>query len=117
MSNAAYELERYYKRRAIGIERLGSKCVECGTTEELEFDHIDETTKLFNVGANWSINLEEWLAEIDKCQLLCKTHHKIKTSQKLTHNRWRYLRYRCRCAECKADYKIYRRIRYLKSKV
>ena len=33
------------ERRKILIERLGGKCVKCGTTENLQFDHIDPNTK------------------------------------------------------------------------
>lgn len=37
--------ERYYRIRAEIIKTLGGKCVRCGTTDNLEFDHIDKTKK------------------------------------------------------------------------
>jgi 5-methylcytosine-specific restriction endonuclease McrA len=42
-------------RRAELIEMLGGRCVRCGAVEDLEFDHIDPTTKRFAVGANGSL--------------------------------------------------------------
>lgn len=117
MDKATREAERYYERRQLGIERLGGKCIHCGSTEDLEFDHKYPQLKQFNVSQWWSIALDTWFKEIDKCQLLCKPCHKKKTYGKsLTHNRWRYLRYKCRCAECKEDYSLYRRTRTLKAK-
>ena len=54
-------------------ELLGGKCVECGTTEELEFDHLEprdyESRKL-----EWSHRISIYRREIaeGKIQLLCK---------------------------------------------
>jgi 5-methylcytosine-specific restriction endonuclease McrA len=111
--HAENELNRYYERRQLGIDKLGGMCVRCNSIDNLEFDHIDPRTKEFNLSANWSCLLSKWLTELDKCQLLCTDCHKIKTAESSTHNRWRYLRYKCRCLVCKEDYSIYRRIRYL----
>ena len=44
--NAA-DRERRRKKRDILREHLGGKCVMCGTTENLQFDHIDASTKSF----------------------------------------------------------------------
>lgn len=41
-------------RRDRLIEMLGGKCVRCGATEDLEFDHIDPSTKVFAVMAGLS---------------------------------------------------------------
>jgi len=61
--------------REILIEKLGGKCVECGITEALEFDHIDPSTKLFNIAAGYNKPKEILLAEVEKCQLLCNKCH------------------------------------------
>lgn len=57
-------------------QKLGGKCVICGTKENLEFDHIDPATKKYTV-SNVSCSLEEWWNEVEKCRLLCKEHHKV----------------------------------------
>ena len=60
---------------------LGGKCVICGVTENLEFDHIDPKTKSFNPtryvtgGKPKDLIIEEF----KKCQLLCYQCHKNKT--------------------------------------
>lgn len=76
---ARYNLARYKKRMAEAIEILGGACVICGSTENLQLDHINPSTKKFNVGKLWSVNQEEFLEEITKCQLLCFTCHIAKT--------------------------------------
>ena len=61
--------------REILIEKMGGKCVECGCTEALEFDHIDPATKSFNIAAGYTKPKEVLLAEVAKCQLLCNKCH------------------------------------------
>jgi len=61
------------------VERLGGKCVECGTTHLLEFDHIDPLTKSFTIAQKMTANIEVLYKEVDKCQLLCRYCHYEKT--------------------------------------
>ena len=67
--------------REILIEKLGGKCTECGCTETLEFDHIDPSTKSFNIAAGYTKPKEVLLAEVAKCQLLCNKCHIEKTKK------------------------------------
>ena len=67
--------------REILIEKMGGKCVECGCTETLEFDHIDPSTKSFNIAAGYTKPKETLLAEVAKCQLLCNKCHIEKTKK------------------------------------
>jgi 5-methylcytosine-specific restriction endonuclease McrA len=76
---ARYNLARYNKRKAEAIEILGGACVICGSTEELQFDHLNPSTKKFALGKLWSANQEAFMEELTKCQLLCFTCHQIKT--------------------------------------
>ena len=69
--------------REILIEKLGGKCVECGCTETLEFDHIDPSTKSFNIAAGYSKPKEVLLEEVAKCQLLCNKCHIEKSKKDL----------------------------------
>jgi 5-methylcytosine-specific restriction endonuclease McrA len=57
---------------------LGGRCVRCGSTEDLEFDHIDPTTKWFPVGAGMSRAWDVLVEEALKCQLLCPPCHREK---------------------------------------
>ena len=72
---------RKAEKKAYLIEMLGGKCVGCGTTENLQFDHIDRKQKSFTIGKRLEYSLEDKLIpEAKKCQLLCKTCHQIKTT-------------------------------------
>ena len=67
--------------REILLEKLGGKCVECGSTEALEFDHIDPSTKSFNISAGYHKPREVLENELSKCQILCNKCH-IEKSKK-----------------------------------
>ena len=68
------------KKKATLLEHLGGKCVGCGVTENLQFDHIDRNNKSFTIGKCWGYRLEKLIEEADKCQLLCKECHQYKTT-------------------------------------
>ena len=70
---------RRQKRRKILVEHLGGKCCGCGTTENLQFDHLDRTQKSFNIGKCLDHSLEKLVAEANKCQLLCYNCHEFKS--------------------------------------
>lgn len=74
-----YMKNRWRLRRATAISSLGGCCVVCGTTESLEFDHVDPETKIMSIGKASSRSEEFFWAEVNKCQLLCTEHHKEKT--------------------------------------
>lgn len=72
---------RREKNKAYLIEILGGKCVGCGVTHNLQFDHIDRKQKSFTIGKMLESSLENKLIpEAKKCQLLCKYCHQIKTT-------------------------------------
>ena len=78
----------YYKNKPIVIEHLGGKCVRCGTTENLEFDHIVRKQKNYPITDRLRCSekklkkmLEEGGGEVNKCQLLCKKCHRLKTNE------------------------------------
>lgn len=102
---ADYHREYYKKRRQAIFDYLGGKCVECGTTENLEVDHINREDKSFHVSQRLSVKNNS--AELDKCQLLCTTHHKAKTSREQsgwTHGTtYGWMRKKCKCEECSAE--------------
>lgn len=108
-----YMLKRYYERRKYAIEQLGSRCAECGSTDQLEIDHIDPKKKSFDVGKLWSTAWARFIAELKKCQLLCDTHHNDKTlahkgqrRAKGTHGTLSAYKY-CRCDRCRDVHSAY----------
>lgn len=61
------------------INYLGGKCVGCGTTQDLQFDHIDRTLKEYAISSKPDYTLDKIKPELDKCRLLCKSCHIVKT--------------------------------------
>lgn len=74
-----YMLKRYHERRASAIKKLGGKCVDCGSKEDLQIDHRDHKEKSFSLSKFWSVSQVRFDAEIEKCQLLCQPCHLEKT--------------------------------------
>lgn len=105
---SAYELSRYYKIKQEAIEYLGGECVKCGATDNLQFDHIDPTTKKYSVSRLWSISFANRQEELDKCQLLCGPCHKDKHGIK-EHGYSMYKHRGCRCDICRAGLADYTR--------
>lgn len=97
-----YNRDRYWRLKAEAYERLGGKCAKCGTTENLEIDHIDRRTKSVNVTRFCSMSREKFLAELPLCQLLCEEHHREKTSaeQSVPHGGGLTGKKNCRCELC-----------------
>ncbi len=69
-------LSPYQKRMKKLREAFGNKCIKCGATDNLHFDHIDPATKVDAVG-NLAIRngFKRCYEEALKCQLICKECH------------------------------------------
>jgi len=74
-----------------------NQCVSCGTKDilVLEFDHKEPKEKSFNIGKAVGgkerlINLEQLIAEVAKCDVMCRNCHQRKTHR--DNNSWKYLR-------------------------
>jgi 5-methylcytosine-specific restriction endonuclease McrA len=119
-----YHSKRYYRLRGEAISFLGGKCVVCCTSENLQLDHIDHTTKEIEVSRLLSVSLKRFWAEVKKCQILCRKCHSDKTLKDLgkkkakgVHGTISSYRY-CKCEECreaakenmKKYYKTHKRI-------
>jgi hypothetical protein len=94
------------RRRQYALAKLGGKCVRCGATKNLDFDHIDPATKVGDIGRMWQKRKDLFEAELLKCQLLCKPCHLEKTrengdNQKATHGGWSFaFKRKCKCDIC-----------------
>jgi 5-methylcytosine-specific restriction endonuclease McrA len=102
-----YMLERIRKRREYALSKLGDKCVNCGISENLEFDHIDPKSKKDVIANLWSYSKKILEEELAKCQLLCMPCHQRKSIMeagkkiaKGAHGTVSSYRY-CRCDVCR----------------
>lgn len=72
--------DRKARRMQEATKLLGGSCVVCGSVENIQFDHVDPATKLWNISDGaWKASEKAFWAEVAKCQLLCKPCHKAKT--------------------------------------
>ena len=72
-------MSRHVARKAKGVAYLGGKCSRCGYNTcfaALEFHHRDASSKEFSMGNMVSVSKERYLAELDKCDLLCANCHR-----------------------------------------
>lgn len=81
-------------------------CVKCGSSVDLEVDHIDRSQKAYNPRALWSLaeNNQKRIDELAKCQVLCEKCHKEKTREESKTNKHGTYAMRntwnCRCDKC-----------------
>ena len=79
-----HKREQRKERRAYCIEYLGGKCVKCGTTHNLQFDHIKREGKKYSIAGRVTLKFDNLKEELDKCQLLCVPCHLKKTAKEWT---------------------------------
>jgi 5-methylcytosine-specific restriction endonuclease McrA len=112
---AELERARYLSRRQQAVLHLGGCCVHCGSTDDLEFDHVNPASKSFQITRMLcKLPWVALLAELDKCQLLCHPCHRAKSNEETTgpreHGTYQmYHRGKCRCGLCRAAFNTYRR--------
>ena len=73
--------EQRNEKRAYCLEYLGGKCVKCGDTERLEFDHIKREGKKYSIASKLTCTFDNLKEELNKCQLLCAPCHLDKTAK------------------------------------
>lgn len=114
----AYSKRRRDENRQWAIALLGGRCAKCGSTHQLEFDHIDPQTMSFRIGSYIGWSREKLLPELRKCQLLCRSCHTKKTNIEngrrfpIKHGTAGcYSNRKCRCDLCTVAWATYRRER------
>lgn len=100
-----YQREWMARRRNEWLETNGP-CKACGSSENLEVDHIDPALKSRHPRDIWSRRKEVREEELAKCQVLCHDCHLLKTSadrlSKIQHGTDTMRRkFGCKCEECK----------------
>ena len=113
-----WQLEWLKKRRDAWFADNGP-CIDCGSWEHLEVDHVDRDQKIDH--KVWSWRESRRLAELSKCVVRCNTCHKKHTAEQcrelfsrpITHGTVSaYLKRKCKCDICRAFYKKWRRNKY-----
>lgn len=122
-----YQNARYKCRMEEARRQLGGCCGVCGTTENLQFDHKDRSSKGMTITDMKCYSEVRFQEELVKCQLLCVTCHNQKTVQEVwggpsPHGALRKYQSGCRCDLCVENYRTYnreyqRRIKGYKPKV
>jgi len=78
---AAYDKDRLGKvREKLNRIKLEKGCAKCGYNEHpaaLDFNHLDRTTKTFQIGGRTSHAWSKIEKEIAKCEVLCSNCHRI----------------------------------------
>lgn len=83
--NQAYSAQRRAPRQAI-VDKIKAEagCMDCGLHPEysqvLEFDHRPDEVKLFHISDKMTTGtVEDLLAEIAKCDIVCANCHRVRT--------------------------------------
>ncbi len=113
MPYADPEVQAEYQRQWMANRRAewfaDKSCSWCGSTQNLELDHVDSASKVSHRIWSWSRARRD--AELAKCQVLCNECHTAKSLSMdnttfingFVHgSRSMYQIHRCRCEKCKA---------------
>ena len=80
--------KRIFRRAIMLWYKLGKCCVDCGVTDPrvLEFDHVngDKVAGIAALIKTLNVSLSDVLVEIEKCDLVCKNCHAIRTIERET---------------------------------
>lgn len=82
------------------IKMLGGKCVHCGSTVNLEIDHLYPADKSFTIGQRMSKPFNELVEEAKKCQLLCRKCHIAKSTIERQRHGSNDMANKCECPKC-----------------
>lgn len=103
-----FSTSKQFQRRKLLVDLAGRRCAECGSTERLEFDHVDPMTMTFRLsGPYLEYSMKRIMEEFKKCQLLCRQCHQGKSTKergwsKSVHGTAsHYSNRQCRCQPCK----------------
>lgn len=60
------------------VNYKGGKCLNCGYNRclrSMDFHHLDESEKDYDISSKWKISKEKAIKELDKCVLVCRNCH------------------------------------------
>jgi hypothetical protein len=109
-----YSLAAYYQHRAELVARLGNKCAQCDSVEELTIVRREGAPE-FDVRKLHNMSEEKRAGLLPLVELLCREHanQRLYGKGRVTHGTW-YAAYKqkCDCDDCgeyKADYALRRK--------
>lgn len=76
------DISKMSERRKLIAQGKDKPCMDCNMSYPLcvmHYDHVDPSSKLFNVSRPTGHSLEEIQIEMTKCRILCSNCHRIKT--------------------------------------
>lgn len=73
-----YQKQWMHNRRQYWLNENGP-CIDCGSWEALEVDHIISSSKEFEISGLWSRKKEVREFELAKCVVRCQPCHVVKT--------------------------------------
>lgn len=79
-----YMNKRYHRLRTEYLELLGGQCVDCGSLDNLEFDHVDYKQKTYSIAKILTHKRTKVLAELEKCVLRCTDCHIEKSRSEIS---------------------------------
>ena len=83
-----YEMQAQHRARNFELMiqyLLTHPCVDCGDPVVLEFDHLPEFTKGFEIARAITASTRSWAtiaAEIAKCEVVCANCHRRRTAKR-----------------------------------
>lgn len=101
---SSYQSEWVRQRREKWLLENGP-CKKCGSSLDLELDHVDPNSKISHRVWSWSALRRD--AELVKCQVLCKQCHLSKTEEERVEvwfahgTSTTYTKRKCRCDLCR----------------
>lgn len=76
------------RRTQIQEYKLSKGCAICGYNKHpaaLDFAHLEQSTKSFNISQDPKRKWEDTLKEIEKCRVLCRNCHAVETIENKHH--------------------------------
>jgi hypothetical protein len=76
--NSCSTAARKHRRKFQALRYLGGKCSSCGYDRcpaALQFHHVDDTAKTFNIAGNYNRSWEVLQGELNRCIILCANCH------------------------------------------
>ena len=102
------ETVRRIEKRGKAIDLFDGTCARCGSENDLEFDHVnaDREGDTHLLSQLWGSSWTRILKELEKCQLLCKSCHSLKSiydagKKPAQHGSQTMYSKGCRCDDCR----------------
>jgi hypothetical protein len=83
INSDSYQATRLRAKKARAVEFLGGRCVDCGATDKLQFDHVSYEGDGRPISMLLHRRWETVERELAFCELRCASCHSHKTNRSL----------------------------------